>query len=148
MKVGDYVRTKNGIIAKIVDVKENLYGEKTIFELDREINIFDLEMGDMYLACNPIAEETTNKIDTHFGDDKIIIKSSPRIIDLVQVGDYVNGNYVLKTVEKDKRKKQFIIIESTCYEWGTEELKEEDIKSIVTKEQFSAMEYKVESEVK
>ena len=32
-------------------------------------------MSDEYLMLNPFAKETTNKIDTHFGDEKIIIKS-------------------------------------------------------------------------
>ena len=145
MSKGDYVRTKDGIIAKIVDVKENPYGEKTIFELDREINIFDLEMGDMYLACNPKAKETTNEIDIHFGDDKIIIKSSPNIIDLIEKGDYVNGYKVL-FIDNDLSKTKNI----KCIDNEEERqcFYEQDIKSIVTKEQFSAMEYKVESEVK
>ena len=131
MKVGDYIRTKDGIIAKIIGVRENPYGEKTIFELDREINIFDLEMGDIYLLCNPIAEETTNKIDTHFGDDKIITKSSPNIIDLIEVGDYVNGEKVTN-------------INGILYVKNIGALEEINIKSIVTKEQFEAMEYKCE----
>ena len=73
MNVGDYVRTKYGI-AKIIDLKENPYGGKTIFVLDKEINIYDLEGADMYLTLNPLSEDTTNEIDTHFGDEKIIIK--------------------------------------------------------------------------
>lgn len=87
MKVGDYVRTKDGIITKIIDSRKNPYGEETIFKLDKEISIDDLELSDMYLMTNPLAEDTTNEIDTHFGDEKIIIKSSPNIIDLIQVGD-------------------------------------------------------------
>lgn len=135
MEVGEYVRTKDGIVAKIVDVKENPYGEKTIFELDRKINIFNLEMSDIYFAYNPMAEETTNKIDTHFGDDKIIIKSSPNIIDLIEVGDYVNGGQV-REIEKD-----YIRISGGSYIWQF--LKKEEIKSIATKEQFKNIEYEV-----
>ena len=45
MKVGDYVRTIDGIIAKIIDVQENPYKEKTIYVLDKEIYIKDLEYG-------------------------------------------------------------------------------------------------------
>lgn len=142
MEVNDYVRTKDGIVAKIVDVKENPYGEKTIFELDRKINIFNLEMSDIYFAYNPMAEETTNKIDTHFGDDKIIIKSSPNIIDLIEVGDYVNGYKVDFTNIENKltyEEKNIGFYDGD----GDITLFENDIKSIVTKEIFSSIEYEV-----
>lgn len=137
MEVNDYVRTKDGIVAKIVDVKENPYGEKTIFELDRKINIFNLEMSDIYFAYNPMAEETTNKIDTHFGDDKIIIKSSPNIIDVLEVGDYVNGYLV---IEKDiNNELRYIDLKDRNMKY----VKYLDIKSIVTKEMFKNIEYEV-----
>ena len=143
MNVGDYVRTKDGIIAKIIDNIENPYKEKTIFVLDKEININDLEGADIYSILNPFAEETINRIDTHFQDEKIIIKSSPNIIDLIEVGDYVNGMLVIEETPKDKRKKQQIIVDSTAVEWGTERLFNKDIKSIITREMFESMEYKV-----
>ena len=79
-----------------------------------------------------ICLENDETIRMYYGD---IIKSSPNIIDLIEEGDYVNGKEVfhpngLKWLYKDTG----------------DEVK--DIKSIVTKQQFSAMEYKVESEVK
>ena len=64
------------------------------------------------------------------------IKSSPNIIDLIEVGDYVNGRIVDEFIYLDK----LGLI-------GLTELEKEDekfIKSIVTKEQFSQMEYKIE----
>ena len=60
-------------------------------------------------------------------------KSSPNIIDLIEVGDYVNGYDVEYVDYKDK-----MVI---CY--GAT-LDEEDIKSIVTKEMYSSVEYRVE----
>ena len=67
-----------------------------------------------------------------------IIKSSPNIIDLIEVGDYVNGCFVL---EKDSK---FIVVNGLDnYGFGQGVIPIEDIKSIVTKEQFSSMEYKV-----
>lgn len=72
------------------------------------------------------------------------IKSSPNIIDLIEVGDYVNGMLVIEETPKDKRKKQQIIVDSTAFEWGTERLFNEEIKSIVTKEQFESIKYEVE----
>jgi len=72
-------------------------------------------------------------------DKENIIKSSPNIIDLIEVGDYVNGSYIYSVVEKNKNTGQPRVL-------FTEEdgvLGNGDIKSIVTKEQFESMEYKV-----
>lgn len=150
MKVGDYVRTKNGIITKIIGNRKNLYGEETIFKLDKEISIYDLELNDIYLITNPLAEDTTNEIDIHFGDEKIIKKSSPNIIDLIEVGDYING----LRVEKNKYGELYtsyvyyggdIGKQSEVYTTWLEEYKknEDYIDSIITHEQIENMEYKV-----
>ena len=72
--------------------------------------------------------------------ETIDFKSSHNIIDLIEVGDYVNGCRVIKNTLKDGG--NIVIVQGgNCFT-------NEDIKSIVTHEQFSAMEYKVESEVK
>lgn len=143
MKVGDYVRTKNGIITKIIGNRKNPYGEETIFELDKEISIYDLELSNMYLMTNPLVEDTTNEIDTHFGDEKIIKISSPNIIDLIEVGDYVNGCEVRDIsyygVPNSKTLLELDKWLGNCYK----KIANEDIKSIVTKECFESMEYKV-----
>ena len=59
-----------------------------------------------------------------------ITKASHNIIDLIEVGDYVNG-YLIIRKEKTLLTKQLSDIEPR------------DIKSIVTKEQFEKMAYKV-----
>ena len=64
-----------------------------------------------------------------------IIKSSPNIIDILEVGDYVNGGQV-REIEKD-----YIRISGGSYIWQF--LKKEEIKSIATKEQFKNIEYEV-----
>ena len=142
MKVGDYVRTKNGIITKIIGNRKNPYGEETIFELDKEISIYGLELSDMYLMTNPLVEDTTNEIDTHFGDEKIIKISSPNIIDLIEVGDYVNGIKVDFTNIDNK-----LTYEDTCigfYDGDRDiTLFSNDIKSIVTKEMMESVTYYV-----
>lgn len=153
MRVGEYVRTKDGIIAKIIKKEKNPYGEETIFVLDKEINIYDLEMGDMYLALNPIAEETTNKIDIHFGDEKIIKKHSSDIIDLIEVGDIITfkeDDDVYKVIcIPDKKVGLDIFYLAKNYDGETEDISiskkqmEIYIKSIVTKEKFEEMEYKL-----
>lgn len=59
-------------------------------------------------------------------------KASYNIIDLIEIGDYVNGMYV-----------NYIFTDSIfCVgEYDHYVLKNKDIKSIVTKEQFESMEY-------
>lgn len=75
------------------------------------------------------------------------------IIDLIEVGDYANGYYVSKIWKENevthyvnktpiKRKERQITIQAPSY-GGIIHLKNEDIKSIVTKEQFEQMSYKI-----
>ncbi|MBR4178060.1 MAG: hypothetical protein IKR57_01770 [Bacilli bacterium] len=69
--------------------------------------------------------------DIMFIGDEDIIKSSPNIIDLIEAGDYVNGYYVINKPFNQRIHTEF------------NDFLEEDIESIVTKEQFESMEYKV-----
>lgn len=116
MKVGDYVRTKYGI----TQYKE-----------------YDTQYGEKILAM-PIHDMTQG----FFANVEDIIKSSPNIIDLIEVGDYVDGIYV-DIIEKEQKR----VWHTSSY--GDEDVVfyNEDIKSIVTHEQFSQMEYKVKSQV-
>jgi len=111
MKVGDYVRTPQGIIAKIIDIQE--------------------DTGQYFLNGNAVSLESKNYI----ADKNITIgenfKHSPNIIDLIEVGDYVNGCPVLH-----KENNELICGLLLRY-------KEENIQNVVTKEQFESMEYKV-----
>lgn len=68
---------------------------------------------------------------------KNIIKASFDIIDILEVGDYVNGYKVIDIVEND------IYISDYYAESYIGVVKVKDIKSIVTKEQFEQMVYKV-----
>lgn len=67
-----------------------------------------------------------------------IIKSSPNIIDLIEVGDYVNGCEVLDKYTYDNCDSHLIVNGN-----GFNVIMVEDIKSIVTKEQFERCEYKI-----
>ena len=75
-------------------------------------------------------------------DYEDVYKKSNNIIDILEVGDYVNGHKVFQKEEYQIR------VEDRENTWGVAILDETDIKTIVTRELFSAMEYKVESEVK
>lgn len=66
-----------------------------------------------------------------------VVKASYNIIDILEVGDYVNGLKVIDIVEND------IYISDYYAESYIGIVKVKDIKSIVTKEQFEQMAYKV-----
>ena len=72
----------------------------------------------------------------------IVKEPSYNIIDLIEVGDYVNG---YKVSFKDNDYKPFVQCDYPVQEGTTNHYRfyEEAIYSIVTKEQFSQMEYKV-----
>jgi hypothetical protein len=70
--------------------------------------------------------------------EKEEIKTSYNIIDILEIGDYVNGSPIcsFKTDEKDR----IWIYTDSNYKYG---YLENEIKSIVTKEMFSSMEYRL-----
>ena len=114
IKVGDYVRTKYGIAKYISDKATRV----TIYKvIDKDIVYDNVDGWEDVLLDNEI------------------IKSSPNIIDLIEIGDYVNGGIVINKKNDTIQIIQLII---------PFDLKEKDIKSIVTKEQFESMEYKIE----
>lgn len=110
MKVGDYVRTKEGYINRIIK------DDGCCVVVD-DLNVFEEEL---HIA----------KLD--------IVKNSPNIIDLIEVGDYVNGIYI-DTIEKEQKR----IWHTSCYGDDDIVFYNNDIKSIVTKEMFESMEYKL-----
>lgn len=73
-----------------------------------------------------------------------VIKASYNIIDLIEVGDYVNGKKIVDVGcltngprEGTKVIDYYITPSAVSY------LENEDIKSVVTKEQFENMEYRI-----
>lgn len=84
-------------------------------------------------------EETLSITFEKYNEDvlkKDIIKASHNIIDLIEVGDYVNGNPVCQ-IKKDDHNRIWIYTDSN-YKYG---YLEEDIVDVVTKEQFSREKY-------
>ena len=79
---------------------------------------------------------STKAIDGH---RRRIVKASYNIIDLVQVGDYVNGYPV-----KSQFGSNAVCLDINYQKQGIDQIvKEQDIKSIVTKEQFEMMKYEI-----
>ena len=117
MKVGDYVRTKYGISKIISNPNENKFN----------IDIFKKD-----------------GITLHCIRQRDIIKLSPNIIDLIEVGDYVNG-YLVTAVSKDVYGETIVFVGQKLIEEAGyyRSYYSKDIKTIVTKEQFSQMEYRI-----
>jgi len=119
LRINDYVRTKYGI-AKIIDI-----GEITRICLSSDITYQDKQY---ILDVSIIPNYDTN---CNYCYDYDIIKSSPNIIDLIEVGDYVNGHLVIK-------RHNDLMLEDTF-----DLVQDEDIKSIVTKESMESITYYV-----
>ena len=123
MKLGDYVRTKSGIIGKI--------------ESKNYIGYSDWLIDTFYYNDDVIINDWTCGVKEYN-----ILKSSPNIIDLIERFDLVNGHLVICKMYENEKDIPTIV---KCV--GDYYFKEEDIKSIVTKEQFESMQYNLESEV-
>ena len=121
LEVGMYVRTKSGMIAKIID-KRDVSGS-----LHREERVFILDNG--------------NRLALH---SQKVVKASHNIIDLIEVGDYVNAYEVtsIQEVEEPYYPKRLLFVEEP-QDYVLQCFNNEDIKTIVTKEQFESMSYKV-----
>lgn len=103
IEVGDYVRTENGIIDEV----DALYGmiENTVYLKQQSLWFY---------------------VD-------YIVNHSKQLIDLIEVGDYVNGELIT-----DKWDTRVSSIRSN--------FSEEDIKTILTKEQFETNCYEIKEE--
>ena len=114
LEVGMYVRTPKGI-AKIEEITE-----------DRTEIYFNCDTG---LSISFIKKDFTQEEMAEF------YKHSHNIIDLIEVGDYVNGDKVIYTNDG------YIEVGEESDNIGF--TSDKFIKSIVTKEQFEQMQYKV-----
>ena len=118
LKVGQFARLKSGYICKIININDF-----------REPNMkYGVEAN--YLK------------DVMFIGDDDIIKASYNIIDILEIGDYVNGNKVDFTNNNNK-----LSYEDKCIGFydgdGDITLFENGIKSVITHEQMEQMAYKV-----
>lgn len=113
-----------------MELKEGMYvrhKNKGIFKVTNEKSIE--EDGRYYIGVNGTYADVYRSN---------IIKSSYDIIDLIEVGDYVNGYFVEEMQDK------FLIVDSKdSWCWGEGVMPIEEIKSIVTKEQFGAIKYEI-----
>ena len=108
LEVGQFVRTKDGIIDKVI--------------IDYNGHCASPNCECKHVSC----------AKNYYDEDKIV-KASYNIIDILEVGDYVNGWKVLYWTDGTK-------IVDDGYATNLDKI---DIKSIVTHEQMEQIEYKV-----
>ena len=119
LEVGMYVRFDDGTIVKLIDIKR--------YKTKDDIYYFDEELDwNEDRSCND------NKIYEHQFEYLGEIKAGFEPMDVVKVGDYVNGEYVIKIFDDCK------MVKTIDYYYTNDA-----IRTIVTKEQFESMEYKV-----
>ena len=112
LKPNMYVRTKDGAIAKAEQIIDN----------------------EIHFNIKPIFSDG-ECLGYNWFYIKDVVKASFDIIDLIEVGDYVNGLKVYGITDYGLQVYMF----GDC----PEILKENEIETIVTKEQFESMSYKV-----
>lgn len=119
IKIGEYVKVKTGQIGKVIGISPEFKNDKRIYSYKK-------------YYINTIQGSKTSFC---------ILKHSFNKIDLVEVGDYVNGEKVLH-IENGKLYVEFSyeIDDYTSY------VDNKNIKNIVTKEQFAQMQYNFEEE--
>ena len=108
-----YVRTKDGIIDKVI--------------IDYNGHCASPNCECKHISC----------AKNYYDEDKIV-KASYNIIDILEVGDYVNG-YKVSYIDINNN---ILRVEAFC--WGTNIIEREYIKTILTKEQFENNYYEVE----
>ena len=123
-----YVRTKNGLIAKYIGYKKS--------EDDIEFSKYNFD-GKIYWYYEYYNDYVYEEDFEEWFEEEVI-KTSHNIIDLIEVGDYVNGYLVLNVLDFNDNTR--ILSLERIYD---NKITEEDIKSIVTKEQFESMEYRL-----
>lgn len=123
IEVGEYVRTKDGIIDQVI--------------IDYKGKCNNSNCNGKHVSC-----------EINYYDEDDIIKHSKNIIDLIEVGDVIR--YKIKNISTTLETKGFIEgIVDISDEEQLENIKKDknyEIKSILTKEQMASIEYKVEED--
>lgn len=118
LEVGQFVRTDKVGIKKIYEIDNNKTKYKYLYKLKNQDGDGCIDLGAL---C----------------ENNIIKEPSFNVIDVLEVGDYVNGLKVIDIVEND------IYISDFYAESYIGMVKVKDIKSIVTKELFEIAEYRI-----
>lgn len=131
IKEGDYIRTIKGNICKVLRVREKHRFMTSSGHPSVTPERYFVDNNKQYSISKPYVK-----------------KHSKNIIDLIEEGDYVNGKEVKHIADFEGIKepiRKVIFVDETHLIPG-ETAENEDIETIVTKEQFENMEYKVEEQ--
>jgi len=126
IKKDDYARLNVGEIVRVIEIRENQVNKKAIY-----FGIYDDDW------CDSAAVENF----------------SENIIDLIEVGDYVNGEEVIDFYldyygENNSKHIRYGVITKYSNRYGnTLYIKQEQIKSILTHEQYNANCYKIDTKI-
>lgn len=128
LEVGQFVRTDKVGIKKIYKIDNNKTKYKYLYKLKNQDDDGCIDLG---VLC-----------------ENNIIKASYNRIDILEVGDYVNGSVILdfkyKFNEENDNFTNFAVVTENCYLENTDSwIIEKDIKSVITHEQMEQMAYKV-----
>ena len=121
IEVGEYVRTNNGLLGRVNKIELKGSGIRYAGEF----------------ITDTIIQFNDGKVYERRVRNKDIVKHSKNIIDLLQEEDYVNGYKVIA-----KSDDEYIEILTDDIEQG-ELLTQEDIETILTKEQYMKNCYKI-----
>ena len=118
-----YVRTIDGVITKLIGQTEryDIFGEtKYCYQFEDNIDVW------------------SDILEIEYAED-VIIKASFNILELLEAGDYVNGRKVYQ-VGYNFQDEYVLKMSESNYE---DFIYPNEIKSIVTKEQFEAIKYEI-----
>ena len=120
IKTGEYVRTKQGYIAKL----------EKIFK------------GEYYMFDDTIVKNENMETDYILKSqlEELAVKHSPDIIDLIKIGDYVNQSRVVDVVKAEIKA---VYTEDIKQHLSLIPIENKQIKSVVTKEMIENIKYEV-----
>lgn len=127
IEVNEYVRTKDGFIYRIENGEE-----------------FYADSVDVGIGIIPDVDGIwIDRECLDYIDKRDIVKHSKQLIDLIEVGDYVNGYRVINVINKEPCPSGKCVDIDSSKNSGECTLWEEYIKTILTKESYMANCYKV-----
>lgn len=127
IKVGEYIRTKNGIISKVTDILSG-------YCIDCDNDVFDIGNGTMMEIPWEYIEE-------------YVIKHSKNIIDLIEAGDVIECS-INSLYSKTIKVREYIEPRTNTKYLGVDgfNIKNCKVHKIYTKEQLEEIGYKVKEE--
>lgn len=129
IRVGEYARTTQGYIAKVERIDDTFIWFDSVIWFD-------------YEECWELRIKSEHGLDSQLNK---IVKHSFNIIDLIEVGDYVNGHLVFGFCKVGDTR-CYLHVDDYEFSGLGRSIYPEDINTIVTKEVFKSMEYKVGGE--